>query len=182
MPKATKKSSTKAVHARNIDSKLTQPIRKYTANSTRKAVTRQNVIPEIPIKITVEVIIRNEYRAIQKGYDPSVSNDVMLGGGNCPDNKFSYSFEKENASVLSLSVEEFEKDNPGNSGEFTTCINDASPEPKVRVIGLAKENNAGGRVALTLKFLGKDVFTSPKEFLQGANGFLKLNTLVKLPV
>lgn len=105
-----------------------------------------------------------------------------VGGSGCPDNKFAYAFETENASVLFLKVEDFEVNNPDESDDFTTCINDASPAPKIRVVGLAKVNNPGGRVALTLKFLGKDVFSSPKEFTLTDNGFLKLDTLVKLPL
>lgn len=152
---------------------------KQARKSTRTA-TPLVVIPEIPIRITVEVIVRHEYPPQPK--TNRLRDTSEADGAGCPENKFSYSFEKDNASVLSLSIEEFKKDNPGDSGDFTTCINDASPEPKIRVIGLAKENNPGGRVALTLKFLGKDVFSPAKEFVLGEHGFLKLNTLVKLPI
>ena len=155
------------------------------AKAARKPVPAKQLqpttIPEIPVRVTVEVIVRHEQLTPSQINRSQIAN-AAGGAEGCPENKFSYSFEKENASVLSLSVEEFDKDNPGDLGEFTTCINDASPEPKVRVIGMAEENNAGGRVALTLKFLGKDVFSSPKEFELGEHGFLKLNTLAKLPL
>lgn len=139
-------------------------------------------IPDIPIKVTVEIIIKHEYASASLQKNLMIAADAAGGAGNCPDNRFSYSFEKENATVLSLIVEEFEKDNPGDSGEFTTCINDASPQPKIRVIALAKENSPGGRVALSLKFLGKDVFSSPKEFSAAPGGFLKLIESPKVPL
>lgn len=154
------------------------------AKQTRPKSIDVNIDQQTPIRITIEldivVRVRQERHFLAKAN--LLLTDSALGGSGCPDNKFSYSFEKENASVLSLSVEEFDKVNPGGSGDFTTCINDASPEPKVRVICLAKEDNPGGRVTLTLKFLGKDVFSSPKELERGEHGFLKLNTLAKLPL
>lgn len=153
---------------------------KQTRKSSEKISLSRTDIPEIPVRVTVEVIVRHEYPAQYKPNNFQLAEKAKKLG--CPDNKFSYSFEKENASVLFLMVEEFEEDNPNDSAEFTTCINDASPEPKIRVIGLAKENNAGGRVAITLKFLGKNVFSSPKEFILSENGFLKLNILTKLPI
>ncbi|WP_247237215.1 hypothetical protein [Telluribacter sp. SYSU D00476] len=153
---------------------------KQTPKTSKSKEVTALSIPEIPIKITVEIIVRQE-SIVQPRLNRFHSLDAA-GGAGCPDNKFSYSFDTQNASVLSLIVEEFEKDNPDGSGEFTTCINDPSPEPKVRIIGLAKEDNAGGRVALSLKFLGKDIFSSPKEFTHGGNGFLKLNVLEKLPI
>lgn len=154
------------------------------AKQTKSKSLDVNINPKTPNRITIEldivVRVRQEQQSERKVN--LLLTDSVLDGSGCPDNKFSYSFDKENASVLSLSVEEFDKDNPEDSGDFTTCINDASPEPKVRVICLAKEDNPGGRVALTLKFLGKDVFSSPKELELGEHGFLKLNILAKLPL
>lgn len=137
------------------------------------------VIPEIPIRVTVDVNIN--YQGVPTMVQLSSAED---GGGadDCPNNKFSYTIDAQNATVLSISVESKDVDNPGTSGNFTACINDASPSPKVRVLGLATENNSGGTVALTLKFLGKDVFVPAKDFTNMGNGFLKLNILTKLPL
>ncbi len=153
---------------------------KQTREPSKKAPVSNPVIPEIPVRITVEVVIRHEYPTQPRTHLLHSMSEAAEAG--CPENKFSYSFDKANASVLSLIVEEFEKDNPEDSGEFTTCINDPAASPRVMVIGLAKEDNAGGRVALTLKFRGKDLFTTPKEFTRTSNGFLKFNELVKIPV
>ncbi|MBL4678937.1 MAG: hypothetical protein JKY70_22510 [Mucilaginibacter sp.] len=101
--------------------------------------------------------------------------------GECPDNKFSYSLNAVNATVLSLKVEDWSENSPGASGDFTTCINDASASPKVRVIGLAQVDNPGGHVSLGLKFLSNEVFTTPKEFTLAGDGFLKLDVSAKLP-
>lgn len=154
------------------------------AKQTRKKSLKISIKPEKPTRIAIEldIVVRVRQELSPQANTHLLLSDNAIGGVGCPDNKFSYAFEKENASLLSLTVEEFDKDNPGDSGDFTTCINDASSEPRVRVIGLAKRDNAGGRVALKLKFLGKDVFASPKEFELGENGFLKLNTLVRLPL
>src|SRR5687768_14685079 len=114
---------------------------KSVRKSAKPKVVSPPVIPEIPVKVTIEVIIRQEAPLTPPRSRFQLAEAI---GGGCPENKFTYAFDKENASVLSLIVEEFEKDSPGDSGEFTTCINDASPEPKVRVIGLAKENLPGG--------------------------------------
>ena len=153
---------------------------KQTRKSSKEESGISSIVPEIPVRVTIEVIVRHEYPLQLKTNNLYLAGEA--GGAGCPDNKFTYSFERENASVLSLIVEEFDKDNPDDSGEFTTCIYDPNPVPKVRIIGLAKEDNVGGRVALTIKFLGKDIFTKPKEFTRAANGFLKLHELVKLPV
>jgi hypothetical protein len=153
---------------------------KQTRSKTLNISTKQ----ETPIKITIEldivVSVRQELYSTTKRN--LLSTRSTLGGSGCPDNKFSYVFHMENASVLSIAVEDFDQNNPEKFGKFTTCINDASPEPKVRIICLAKEDNPGGRVALELKFRDKDVFSSPMEFEHGDHGFLKLNTLAKLPI
>lgn len=147
----------------------------------RAKTPKQNLmssIPEIPIKITVEVIIRDERVSFKS--DTLENGALFQPESNCSENKFSYSFETDRATPLYLKVEAFEKNNPGSGGDFTACINDISNEPEIQVIALARRDQAGGRASLTLKFLGKDVITS-KELKYGANGLLGINETAKLP-
>lgn len=139
------------------------------------------VVPEIPIRITVEVIIRQEsgtgIPAVQRTFAEKAAY-----GNECPDNKFSYTITQEQASVTLLGVEAYSTDNPGESGSFTTCVNDPHPEPQVRVIAWGIEQNPGGRAALNLKFNGKNLTPSPIEFEHGSGGILSIHQLIKLPL
>ena len=136
---------------------------------------------EAPIKISIEldIVVRVRQETQLATNANLLLTGSALGGSECPDDKFSYFFDTNNANVLSLRVQGFKKDNPGDSGDFTTCIPDAN---KFLVLALGQERNGGGRVALTLKYLGKDVFSSPQELHLGEHGFLVLNTLAKLPL
>ncbi|MBK9719497.1 MAG: hypothetical protein IPO85_18670 [Saprospiraceae bacterium] len=151
------------------------------AKQTRLKSIDLNINQQAPVRITIELDIVVHVRKEQ--HSGAKANFLLaeeaLGGSDCPEDKFTYSFETDNAKVLSLTVEGFKKDNPGNSGDFTTCIADAN---RFRVMVFANELNPGGRAALTLKYLGKDVFSSPKELELGENSFLILNTLAKLPL
>lgn len=141
-----------------------------------------NQVAPIKISILLDIVVRvrqEEYSSPIKLNLPQ--SDSGLGGSGCPDNKFTYKFEKENASVLSLSVGEYHINNPNDSGEFTTCIHDAGPVPKITVTCFGKVDNVGGRVALTLKFLGKDVFSTPAELKIQNGGLLGLFSEPNLP-
>ena len=163
-----------------------QSIYNVKPNSMAKEKTKRTTqitslsIPAIPIKITFEVIIRDE-RESGKENTGFLEKALPEATTNCPDNQFHYSFETDGATPLFLKIEAFEKNKPGSQGDFTTCINDISNDPEIAVIALARRDHPGGRAELTLKFLGKDVFSSPKELTYGANGLLGINETVKLP-
>jgi len=131
-----------------------------------------------PIEITLKVIAEQPILNTKK-----LANflEETLEESECPENKFTYTIATNNATILSLSLESFTKNNPGNSGEFTVCIDDATDEPKVHVIAMGKVDNPGGTANLQITFLGKPVFTAPSPFTLLNHGILMFNQLVKLP-
>jgi hypothetical protein len=161
------------------------------ASPKKKASSKKVQTSIDPIRIVVEVVIRNETtlqeKSIAKSLTPFDVSDALELGGDCPDNKFTYSFDTKkgevdhSAIIHSLKVEAFEKFSPGDSGKFTTCINDISEEPSIRVTVFASENMPGGRASLQLKFNGRDVFSPERELNKMPGGNLGFSELVKLP-
>ncbi len=102
----------------------------------------------------------------------------------CPDNKFTYSFDKTNAAINKLVVEKFNSgDNPAVSGDFTSCIDDLSNPPKIRVTTFAtKTADVQSFASLTLKFNGKDVYSPTRILDDQGNGMLGFSELVNLPL
>ncbi|MDP1818020.1 MAG: hypothetical protein Q8K92_26445 [Leadbetterella sp.] len=156
---------------------------KATAIQSKSSVFKNKVPAAVPLKITIEVVIRNESAQDVKPLGtplPDLGEATTLG--NCPDNQFTYTFEKENATIDYLTVENYEQDNPSDSGSFTTCINNViAGEAYVLVLAKATKNNPGGRAALTLKFRGENVFSAPVELSLQPNGSLRFAKSVKLP-
>lgn len=148
-------------------------------NETRQHELQVTVGPDGTIRIQIHLDI-----VLRPGTGPGELAPVkrLSSLGDCPDNVFNFSFDRENAKVLYFSVEKHEISQPPDSGNFTTCITDASDKPSIIVAAMAKEQAPGGRVALQLSFRGKPVFSSPREFAKGENGFLNLNVSAKLPL
>lgn len=132
-----------------------------------------------PLEITLKVIVE------QQGILPTtkLANflEETLDESECPSNIFTYAIATNNATVLSFSLDGYTKNNPGDSGEFTTCIDDATDEPKVHIIAMGKVDNPGGTATLQITFLGKPLFVTPKPFSLLNHGILMFNQLVKLP-
>jgi hypothetical protein len=105
----------------------------------------------------------------------------------CPTNKFTYAFDRldgtgnPSSTILTLVVEKFHKDMPGDNGSFTACIFDPNDPPQIRVTVTARLDTPGGRAALTLKFCGKDVYSPARELDNVGNGNLGFTELVNLP-
>jgi len=137
-----------------------------------------------PVKIIVEVIIRNETATPipSKSFSFKASPGLLAEEGpQCPDNKFKFSFDKStDVTILSIIVEDFKQDLPPDTGNFTTCILDPHDPPSITVAVLAKTENPGGRAALSLSFNGKEVYDK-KELENKGHGKLGIMESVKLP-
>ncbi len=105
-----------------------------------------------PLKIIVEVVIRNE---TYPGHDYlSKSSELLVE--NSPN--FSYSFEKQNASILTLVVGSYESSNPADSGNFFTRVF----SKEIPVIVYAQQDRPNAFAYLTLKYNGKDIYVPPR--------------------
>lgn len=152
---------------------------KLNLNSKDQApiVQKQNdKMLEDPKNLDLLLSGRNDIRAAG-----SISQGNVRKESECPENKFAYSIVKTSAKILSFSLEGFTKENPGDSGEFTVCIDDATDDPKVTIIAMGRVDFPGGTATLQVTFLGKPLFTSPKSFTLLDHGILMFNEIVKLP-
>lgn len=134
---------------------------------------------ENTVKIIIEVVVKQEKSesAPIKALLPDAS-----GGGECPSNKFTYSFSTKNSTVLAMTVEGVTLKNPGENGEFTACVNDASPKPKIMVSALAKSTGPGATASLSMTLNGKTISIDPDDFSDPSdNGLMVLDTKPTLP-
>jgi|GEM_PF-2209862 len=132
-----------------------------------------------PLEITLKVNFEPEPAPVEfksVNFIQQISAD-----SECPDNKFTYSIVTDNATILFFSLEGYQKNNPGNSGEFTACIDDATDLPKVHIVAMGRIDNPGGTATLQVTFKQKPLFSSPKAFKLMSNGILMINALVQLP-
>jgi len=100
----------------------------------------------------------------------------------CLDNKFTFSFNRTNATITSLVVEKFHQDLPPDTGSFTVCVFDPNDPPQIRVTVVAKKDLPGGSASLSLKFLGKNVYDPARQLDDKGNGVLGFTELVNLPI
>ncbi len=129
-----------------------------------------------PIRIIVEVVIRNDVGSDNKNKALSLLTD---GGGSSPNNNFSFSFEAKDITVLNITVGNHSQDRPPATGNFFTPVLDPNTPQKIRVIVLAREDFPGGNGTLSLKYNGKELSANPVSisFSGGMGGIDQLLTL-----
>ncbi len=127
------------------------------------------------IKIIVEgvVVLRLEGLSVQ-----SLAGGLLGGGSN---SNFSYVFDLQGCGVTNFVVGHYISENPANSGSFYSPVMDPSIPPEIHVVVIAAQNLPGCTGTLALKYLGKDVFASPKPIVF-SGGMGSINEKVKLPL
>lgn len=97
------------------------------------------------------------------------------------ESNFSYEFDLQGCKVTNFVVGHFISSNPAPSGKFYTPIYDPSTPPEIHVAVIAVQNLPGCSGTLTLKYMSKDVFATPKQIVF-SGGMGSINEIVKLPI
>lgn len=93
---------------------------------------------------------------------------------------FSYSFERNGATIIHFEVDGFQQDYPNDTGNFYIPILDPGATKHIMVVVTAKQDLPAGSASLTLKYRGKNVYDPPRD-LDFNNGIGGITETVKLP-
>ena len=93
---------------------------------------------------------------------------------------FSYSFERNGATIIHFEVEGFQQDYPNDTGNFYTPILDPGATKYIQVTVIARQDLPAGSASLTLKYKGKNVYDPPRD-LDFNNGNGGISETVELP-
>lgn len=134
-----------------------------------------------PIKIIIEVVVRNETSAKINSNFLKSEVDKLLPSTSLEateEPNFGYSFTLQRCSILQFVIEGQNIPIPPDSGSLFVNILDPDTPQKVRMRVVAIQDLPNPVATLTLKFNGKTVTTPSLVFNGGKAGFDKL---IKLP-
>lgn len=147
------------------------PSKRASTSKSIEVGSKAKLKTDQPVKIIVEVVIRNETGTPDQKLP---SGSLESGSERAPN--FSFSFDKQNASILKLVVGTYESNLPPDSGDFFTRVFSNN----IPVIVYAQQDSSNSFAYLTLKYKGKDVYV-PARNIPFRNGKGEIDEIVKLP-